>query len=111
MDKHWLDVIEHLKTVSPRGLGVAAHEDFKAILPSVVPYSEIGSHEPEFFHGLVIHKGLYEQIEPFFLHGFLSRAKPTFANEVFIVLRTDGTALKLRNIHLDRKSTRLNSSH
>jgi SAM-dependent methyltransferase len=100
MDKHWLDVIDHLRTEFPRGLGVAAHEDFRAILSSVVPYSEIRSYEPEFFHGLVIHKGLYEQIEPFFLQEFLSRAKPTFANEVFIVLRTDGTALKLRNIHL-----------
>jgi len=100
MDKHWLDVIDHLQTVSPRGLGVAAHEDFKAILPSVVPYGEIGSHKPEFFQGLVIHKGLYEQIEPSFLQEFLSRAKPTFANEVFIVLGTDGPPLKLRNIHL-----------
>jgi len=102
MDRHWLEVIDHLQTVSARGLGVAAHEDFKAILPSVVPYGEIGSHEPEFFQGLVIHKGLYEQIEPSFLQEFLSRAKPTFANEVFIVLRTDGPPLKLRNsnIHL-----------
>jgi len=100
MDKHWLDVSDHLQTVSPRGLGVAAHEDFKAILPSVVPYGEIGSHKPEFFQGLVIHKGLYEQIEPSFLQEFLSRAEPTFANEVFIVLRTDGPPLKLRNIHL-----------
>src|SRR5947207_1657763 len=95
-----MEEIDLLQTVSPRSLGDAAHEDFKAILPSVVPYGEIGSHAPESFNGLVIHKGLYEQIEPSFLQEFPSPPKAAFANEVFVVLRTDGTALKSRNVHL-----------
>ena len=100
MDKYWLEVIDYLRSVSVQGSRIAAHEDFKAELPSVVPYRDIGSHEPGFLNGLVIHKSLFEQIDPLFLHEFLSRARPTFANEVFVVLRTEGAALKWRSIHL-----------
>jgi SAM-dependent methyltransferase len=100
MDALWLEVVNHLKSVSEDGSGVATHERFRVALPSVVSYEEIGSQAPEFLQTLVIHKGLYEQIDPSFLHGFLSRAKPTFANQVFIVLSTAGQALKSRHPHL-----------
>lgn len=100
MDAPWLEVVDHLKSVSPQGAGVAAHERFKTLLPAAVGYAEIGSCEPESLRAVVIHKGLYEQIDANFLHQFLGRARPTFANAVFIVLGTDGLPLSARHPHL-----------
>jgi SAM-dependent methyltransferase len=100
MDQAWLDVVDHLRSVSSDGDGVAAHEDFKPSLPAAVGYAQIETRAPDTLHSLVIHKGLYEQIDAAFLHDFIARAKPTFANDVFIVMRTEGTALKRRHPHL-----------
>jgi hypothetical protein len=100
MDGSWLEVVDYLNSFSEGGAGVATHERFRDALPAAIAYEEIGSHEPESFQALVLHKGLYDQIDPSFLHRFLSCARPTFANEVFIVLSTAGPALDSGNPNL-----------
>src|SRR5262249_17058412 len=65
-----------------------------------VSHADLAVHNPDKFTGLVLHKGLYRELDPSFLHRFLRRAVPTFANSVFILFETTGQGLPQRHKHL-----------
>jgi len=100
MDSFWQEVIKHIEAQSPDGSRYAAPDPLKDSLSGVIPYPEITKHDLDDFTGLVIHKGLYEQIDASFLYQILELTVPTFANPVFIVLERNGSRLPSRDKHL-----------
>jgi SAM-dependent methyltransferase len=100
MDTFWEEVVSHVKGRSPDGSRYGAPQPFKDSLKGIVPYSEITNCDLDEVSGLVIHKGLYEEIDASFLYQMLQRTVPTFANAVFIVLEVKGTRLPSRYEHL-----------
>lgn len=97
MDEFWQQALNHIQSSSSPSYRFIVPSAMVELVKDAVPYSELTSCTVSQFSGLVIHKGLYQEIEPTFLFHLVKDLAPTFANEVFIVLETTGS--RLRSIH------------
>lgn len=99
MDALWQNVDDHVRTKSSSSYRFIVPDDWQHLVNSV-PYSRLSNYSSKEFDGLVIHKGLYKEIDPNILFGLLRRFIPTLANEVFIILEASGSRLRLNHTHL-----------
>jgi SAM-dependent methyltransferase len=100
VDSYWQEVSDFLNGRATESAKFAAPNTFQESLSGVIPISKVAEHEIEDLAGLVIHKGLFKEIDPTFLYQYLQQAVPTFANPVFIVVEKHGARALRRREHL-----------
>jgi FkbM family methyltransferase len=98
MDRFWQDVADFL---AGRGLAdkrIVAPIEFSPVLDVDVGYRNATPAEAADL--LVLHKGLYRELDRRFLDRAMRRLRPVFANEVFVVFANECKALPDDNPHL-----------
>ena len=99
MDALWQEIDDHVRIKSSSSYRFIVPNNLQH-LADAVSYSHLSNHSSNDFNGLVIHKGLYKEINPDILFELLRRFVPTLANEVFIILEASGSPLRLNHKHL-----------
>lgn len=99
MDRFWQDTLDYLIAKRLVDHLVVAPDMFRQLLPTVRTYGEVNEGDTANLAALVLHKGLFEELDRPFLKAALSELHPSFANEVFIVLTADGEPLDASSPH------------
>lgn len=100
MDAPWFKAIAALTKVTEDGRRLVGHADMAGRIEGLHSYEDTSSLDPEAIDAVAVHKGLLHDIDGMFLARFMARARPIFANPVFIIFGTRGERLKPRNPHL-----------
>lgn len=100
MDVFWQQVLDYVQARSSENNRFVVPNELGEFVIGSVTHAQLAGRTADEFSGVVIHKGLYQEIEPTLLFVFVRSLTPTFANEVFVVLETTGARLRASNGHL-----------
>jgi FkbM family methyltransferase len=100
MDPYWQELIDFQRF---NGLDCAhwvAPVQFSGFLEITSSYSNVSAADLDGIDGLILHKGLYRELEPKFVCRALDELHPTFANPVFVLFTRTGPRLEADNPHI-----------
>lgn len=99
MDRFWTEVAGAARAIMAEGDVVVGPVELATVLPVTYGYANTRALSAEKIDLLVLHKGLYTQIDRQLMKRSLDLLTPCFANEVFILLARRGEALAADNPH------------
>ncbi|MGD9884937.1 MAG: hypothetical protein AB7U95_33025 [Reyranella sp.] len=102
MDQFWQDALDYLTAKKLVDDIVVAPDAFRYMLTTAKTYGETNPGDAASVAALVLHKGLFEELDRPFLKTALSKLRPSFANEVFIVLTAQGEVLDASSPHVSK---------
>jgi FkbM family methyltransferase len=100
MDRYWQDVADVLVERGLTGSRIVAPIEFAPAVAVDIGYGNATPEEAMQAGVLVLHKGLYEELDRRFLARTIRRLHPVFANEVFVVFADEGEPLAADNPHI-----------
>lgn len=100
MDSFWLSVADYIGAKGLRSDQIVGPVELSEICRIGKGYGNVGPADADLIQSLIIHKGRYRELDAEFLRRALARLRPTFANEVFVVLTIDAPALAFDHPHL-----------
>jgi FkbM family methyltransferase len=100
MDRYWQEVGDFLTARGLVGRRKVAPIEFSPAITVDFGYANAGPSEASQAAVVVLHKGLYQELDRRFVGQAIRRLRPVFANEVFIVLAEEGQALPDGHPHL-----------
>jgi FkbM family methyltransferase len=100
MDRFWHDVADFLAKRGSTGGHIVAPIEFASAIAVDVAYRNTTLADAPQVSLLVLHKGLYRELDRRFLDRALRRLYPVFANEVFVVFADMGQSLPDDNPHI-----------
>ena len=100
MDRFWTEIVGAVRPLLGERDVVVGPIDLAAALPLTYGYANTQAIPAETVDFLVLHKGMYKEIDPRFLARSLNLLTPCFANEVFILFAKHGEALPANDPHI-----------
>lgn len=110
-DTFWTETATFVRNTIGQDAPVIGPREFRAVLPKVFPYDWVHAIEIlDQFDGVIIHKGLMQELPLPLLQTMKKKWKCVFANEVFLFfMPADSTLPSASIIHLQLFYTRLRS--
>ncbi len=100
MDPYWQAVVDFLVAQGFEDGCVVGPVEMAEFYPVENSYASFTASDLKSRCALIVHKGRYKEISPELMRKALVRLHPGFANEVFIVLTSDGPVEDPRSPHL-----------
>src|SRR5271156_2544154 len=101
MDRYWQEVADFLAERRLAGRRTVAPVEFSPAVAVDIGYRNTEPSDGSQVSVLVLHKGLYQELDRRFLSQAIRRLRPVFANEVFVVFADEGDELPDSNPDLD----------
>jgi hypothetical protein len=100
MDPYWQEVADFIQLNGLDAVRLVAPVEFSELIDITAGYNNASAADMDGVDGLVLHKGLYRDLQPAFLSKAVDQLHPSFANPVFILLTRKGPGLAPDNPHL-----------